>query len=375
MLLLSQEHSDLDGKYVQLRDARCEPKPVQRPHPPIAIGGNGPTRTLRTVARFAQQWNSIVGHRTLARDQGDARRSAARRSVAIRRRSTARSTCATTPRPDRARSPTARPRSSKPAPTSGSCTSRSRTRPPCSNRSPRPYERSESDDRTVIEKWHAHLRGRAAGWARRAPRRRRRVLLADRLHAPGGQGDHDACTCRPRGRRCPVRRRRAAPGDGDAVGRFRYTKTVMAGDTAVLEFETTVEGKYVNGVDIIRCNDEGRIVEIRVMIRPLQAINLVHQQMKAALERMQSERRASRRRSRRGSRRRGLDLGTRVRDRRRNRAGPPPLAPHPRDLVLGGDVRDEQRDERTQRHDHARERHRRLRAVRSRSSTRASEIC
>ena len=69
-------------------------------------------------------------------------------------------------------------------------------------------------------------------------------------------------------------------------GRFRYTKTVTSGDTAVLEFETTVDGKYVNGVDIMRCNDAGRIVEFRVMIRPLQAINLVHQQMKATLERM-----------------------------------------------------------------------------------------
>lgn len=70
-------------------------------------------------------------------------------------------------------------------------------------------------------------------------------------------------------------------------GGFRYTKTVLAGDTAVLEFETTVEGKYVNGVDIIRCNDAGRIVEFRVMIRPLQAVNLVHRQMAAMLERMQ----------------------------------------------------------------------------------------
>ena len=69
---------------------------------------------------------------------------------------------------------------------------------------------------------------------------------------------------------------------------FHYTKEVVAGDTAVLEFETTVAGKYVNGVDIIRCNDEGRIVEIRVMIRPLQAINLVHAQMAAALARMKS---------------------------------------------------------------------------------------
>ena len=61
VLLLSQETSDYDGRYVQLRAARCEPKPVQQPHPPITIGGNGPTRTLRTVARRAQQWNSTAG--------------------------------------------------------------------------------------------------------------------------------------------------------------------------------------------------------------------------------------------------------------------------------------------------------------------------
>jgi hypothetical protein len=74
---------------------------------------------------------------------------------------------------------------------------------------------------------------------------------------------------------------------GPSMG-FRYTKKVLSGDTAVLEFETTIEGKYVNGVDIIRCNDAGRIVEFRVMIRPLQAVNLVHRQMGETLERMQS---------------------------------------------------------------------------------------
>jgi F420-dependent oxidoreductase-like protein len=58
--LLSQETTTYDGQYVQLREARCEPKPVQRPHPPLTIGGNGPTRTLRTVARHAQQWNSLT---------------------------------------------------------------------------------------------------------------------------------------------------------------------------------------------------------------------------------------------------------------------------------------------------------------------------
>jgi hypothetical protein len=76
--------------------------------------------------------------------------------------------------------------------------------------------------------------------------------------------------------------------DGKATGgRFRYTKQVVAGDTAVLEFETSVDGKYVNGVDIIRCNDAGQIVEFRVMIRPLQAVNAVHAQMRATLESMQ----------------------------------------------------------------------------------------
>ena len=79
----------------------------------------------------------------------------------------------------------------------------------------------------------------------------------------------------------------AGPDDtGPIGGSFRYTKHVLGDDTAVLEFETTIDDRYVNGVDIIRCNAAGRIVEFRVMIRPLQAVNLVHQQMAAMLEHM-----------------------------------------------------------------------------------------
>ncbi|MDJ0866898.1 MAG: nuclear transport factor 2 family protein [Myxococcota bacterium] len=78
-----------------------------------------------------------------------------------------------------------------------------------------------------------------------------------------------------------------------AVGsKFQYSKEVLSGNQAVLEFETEVAGKYVNGVDIITCNDEGRIVEFKVMIRPLQAVNLMHAQMKAMLEKMQAAGRA-----------------------------------------------------------------------------------
>lgn len=71
-----------------------------------------------------------------------------------------------------------------------------------------------------------------------------------------------------------------------STGGFHYTKQVLGDDAAVLELETRIEGKYVNGVDIIRCNDEGRIVEFRVMIRPLQAVNLVHRKIAETLERM-----------------------------------------------------------------------------------------
>jgi ketosteroid isomerase-like protein len=81
-------------------------------------------------------------------------------------------------------------------------------------------------------------------------------------------------------------------GDGDSEsksggkGKFEYTKQVLSGNQAVLEFETEMGGKYVNGVDIITCNDEGRIIEFRVMIRPLQAIQILHAAMGRMLEKM-----------------------------------------------------------------------------------------
>ena len=59
LLTVDEPIANFTGAYYSLTDARCEPKPVQRPHPPIAIGGNGPTRTLRTVAKWAQHWNSL----------------------------------------------------------------------------------------------------------------------------------------------------------------------------------------------------------------------------------------------------------------------------------------------------------------------------
>jgi F420-dependent oxidoreductase-like protein len=59
--LLSQEKTDFSGRYYTLTGARCEPKPVQRPHPPICVGGSGERRTLRTAAMYAQHWNFVGG--------------------------------------------------------------------------------------------------------------------------------------------------------------------------------------------------------------------------------------------------------------------------------------------------------------------------
>lgn len=59
--LLSQETTDFDGRYYQLKGARNEPKGPQRPHPPICIGGSGEKRTLKITARYAQHWNFVGG--------------------------------------------------------------------------------------------------------------------------------------------------------------------------------------------------------------------------------------------------------------------------------------------------------------------------
>ena len=65
---------------------------------------------------------------------------------------------------------------------------------------------------------------------------------------------------------------------------FKYTKQVLDGNQAILEFETQIDGKYVNGVDIITFNDEGKISEFKVMIRPLQAVNIIHEKMQEMLK-------------------------------------------------------------------------------------------
>lgn len=69
-LLFTEQRATFAGRYYQLHDALCEPKPVQRPHPPLLIGGGGEQRTLRIVAKHADEWNGEVGPSGMARKLG-----------------------------------------------------------------------------------------------------------------------------------------------------------------------------------------------------------------------------------------------------------------------------------------------------------------
>lgn len=65
---------------------------------------------------------------------------------------------------------------------------------------------------------------------------------------------------------------------------FRYVREIVGPNDAVLEFETSLDGTLVNGVDLMRWNDDGQVVEFKVMVRPLKAVNVVHQRMGAMLQ-------------------------------------------------------------------------------------------
>ena len=69
-------------------------------------------------------------------------------------------------------------------------------------------------------------------------------------------------------------------------GECAYVRELSGESDAVLEFTSEVSGIHINGVDIIHWNADGKIDEFKVMIRPLQAVNLMKQEMAAMLEKM-----------------------------------------------------------------------------------------
>jgi predicted SnoaL-like aldol condensation-catalyzing enzyme len=64
---------------------------------------------------------------------------------------------------------------------------------------------------------------------------------------------------------------------------FHYVRELVDGDEMMLEFVTELNGISVNGIDIIRFGDDGKIHDFKVMVRPLKAINTVWEMMGAQL--------------------------------------------------------------------------------------------
>ena len=67
---------------------------------------------------------------------------------------------------------------------------------------------------------------------------------------------------------------------------FHYVKEVADEHHAVLEFVCDMDGIVVNGVDIMSLDAAGKIIEFKVMVRPLKAVNLLHARMKEMLEQL-----------------------------------------------------------------------------------------
>ena len=140
-----------------------------------------------------------------------------------------------------------------------------------------------------LSRWHAHLRGELEGGLDTilddavvftspivfTPQRGKyltKLYLAAASGTFGGDDGDDGGDVS------------GAGSSDESAGKFHYVRIVREGNHAVLEFEATVGGTYINGVDLITCNEEGRIIDFKVMIRPLQAINLMHERMRQGLE-------------------------------------------------------------------------------------------
>ena len=67
---------------------------------------------------------------------------------------------------------------------------------------------------------------------------------------------------------------------------FKYLREVTSENHAVLEFLTEIDGIVINGVDMITWREDGRIIDFKVMLRPLKAINLIHRMMGEMLEKL-----------------------------------------------------------------------------------------
>ena len=75
----------------------------------------------------------------------------------------------------------------------------------------------------------------------------------------------------------------------DSFSNFQYTKEIIGENNACLEFENTINGIHINGVDLITWNEDNLITEFRVLVRPLQAVNMLHKMMGEMLEKINKQ--------------------------------------------------------------------------------------
>ena len=122
-----------------------------------------------------------------------------------------------------------------------------------------------------LKRWHAVIEGGSDPAALAKIIREDAVFHSPVVHTP------------QRGRELVVAYLAAA---GQTLGNdsFRYVSELVDGDSALLEFETTMDGIHVNGIDLIRFDEEGLIADFKVMVRPLKAVNKVWEQMAEQLD-------------------------------------------------------------------------------------------
>lgn len=121
-----------------------------------------------------------------------------------------------------------------------------------------------------LERWHAVIVGGSDPAALAAIVREDAVFHSPVVHTP------------QRGRTL-VTAYLAAAGQTLGNASFRYVRELVDGQNALLEFETEIDGIHVNGVDLIRFDEDGMIVDFKVMVRSLKAVNKVWEAMAAQL--------------------------------------------------------------------------------------------
>ena len=129
---------------------------------------------------------------------------------------------------------------------------------------------TQSNPQALVKKWHAYMDAPSA------------QALDDMLH--------ENCTFispvvfTPQKGKTITLQYLLAAGHVFDDSKFTYKKETLTDDRMVLEFEAEIDGKYINGVDIIDFDADGLITEFKVMVRPLQAVNMLWEKMGAQLE-------------------------------------------------------------------------------------------